>query len=459
VPTTEHRSTADALIPRQIALTVGGLALAGAALACASPPISPEPPTVSSPTLTQPTRLAPPVASSPSLEIQSGLPPERSRQVIALLENVSTQNLASHVEALAALQTRHVNSPTVNDAAAIIYEAFQAAGGGWQVAYDDFPLTFDGALTTQRNVVASLPGSDPSAGVVVVGAHYDSRTVDITDATSRAPGADDNASGVAALLEMARLLRDTTPRATVVFIAFSGEEVGVMGSNHYVRVANERGDDIRAMIALDIIGNAAGAAGEGAIRAFSAPPDASASRQLARFVDLQGRTYLPGFEVLVQPTVDRPGRYSDHVPFSDSGIPAMRLIEAVEDTTSQHSALDLPETVSSDYLRRATQLALAIVANLAYGPPAPDAPTRLSDDTLIWSPVDGAAGYALAFRQQDALEFDTVIRVGAVTSLTWETIAAEQYTSVSIAAVDGEGLMSTLSPELTLSQSANPFHQ
>jgi hypothetical protein len=171
---------------------------------------------------------------------------------------------------------------------------------------------------------------------------------------------------------------------------------------------------------------------------------------MARFFALQGATYLSDFQVLVQPTLDRPGRYSDHKPFSEAGIPAVRLIEAVEDTARQHSGDDLPETISPAYLRRATQLALASLVNLADGPPPPPAPVLRAPNTLTWSPVEGAAGYVLAFRRLDSLAVDEVVRLGAVTSLTWDAIADSRFGSVSVAAVDSEGLLSAFSPEFAL---------
>lgn len=276
----------------------------------------------------------------------------------------------AHVEMLSAIHSRHVNSATISEAAVTIYEAFRAAGGHLTVAYDEFPLSFNGITTTQRNMVATLPGSDPAAGMILIGAHYDSRTADLYDAAGPAPGADDNATGTAALLEIARVLANETPDATVVLVAFSAEEVGLWGSRHYVEAAQQRGNDIRAMIALDIIGNASGVQGEGVIRAF-ADPDHAPSQQLARLIAQQADTYLTDFAVQVQPTIDRPGRYSDHVPFSDAGIPAVRLIEAIEDVSKQHSPHDGIEHISATYLRQAVQLALASVINLAWGLPAP----------------------------------------------------------------------------------------
>jgi len=421
--------------------------LAAGAMACRSSSavtVTPVPATPTARVLQEATPGPTPEGDGPS--------PAGGHRILTLLDSVSAEKLMAHVEALAAIHTRHVNSQGIGEAATLVRDGFDSAGGRLQVAFDPFPLTFDGLPTTQQNVVATLPGSDPSAGVVVVGAHYDSRTVDIDDASSRAPGADDNAAGVAALLEMARLLADSTPRATIVFIAFSAEEVGTVGSRHYVEAVRQRGDDLRAMMVLDIVGNAVGDTGAGSIRVFSAPPDGSSSRQIARFVALQGQTYLSDFDVLVQSTVDRPGRYSDHVPFCDAGIPSVRLIEAVEDTARQHSGDDLPDTVSPEYLRQATQLALASLVSLAEGPPAPPAPTRLPErpDTLTWEPVSGAVGYALDFRAAGGQEIARVVRVGDVTTLTWDAIGSGRFDAVSVAAIDAEGLMGPLSPELAL---------
>ena len=294
-------------------------------------------------------------------------PPARVDLVDGLVANVSAQNLMSSVGQLSAVNSRHVNSPGAAEAAQMIFSGFQSAGGRLIVAYQDFALEYDEVPTVQRNVIARLPGSDPSAGVIVIGAHYDSRVGDLKDAGTRAPGADDNATGVAALIEIARLLANETPVASIDFVAFAAEEVGTVGSSYYLQTALERGEIIRGVIILDIIGNAGGASGRGALRAFSTPPDTSVSRQLARWVSTVALVYTPGFQVSVEATLDRAGRYSDHVPFTQRGIPAIRLIEAVEDASRQHTSDDFPQFVDRDYLRQATQLALAVVINLAFG--------------------------------------------------------------------------------------------
>ena len=294
-------------------------------------------------------------------------PAERVDLVDTLLANVSSQNLIASVERLSSVHSRHVNSPSVVEAAEMILAGFQSGGGRLSVAYQEFDLEYDDVPTVQRNVIARLPGSDPSAGVIVIGAHYDSRVVDLKDADTRAPGADDNATGVAALIEMARLLANETPVASIDFVAFAAEEIGVVGSSYYLQSALARAEIIRGVIILDIIGNAGGPAGQSVLRAFSSPPETSVARQLARWVSSVALVYTPGLQISVEATLDRSERYSDHLPFTQRGIPAIRLIELLEDSTRQHTSNDLTQFIDPDYLQQATQLALAVVINLAFG--------------------------------------------------------------------------------------------
>jgi Zn-dependent M28 family amino/carboxypeptidase len=292
---------------------------------------------------------------------------EQNAFVSGLVAQVSAENLMDTVNALAAIHSRHVNNPGTQQAADLIEERFRALGGRLNVAQDSFELTFDGVRTTQHNVIARLPGSNPFGGIILIGAHYDSRTVNIADAVSRAPGANDNATGVAALIEIARLLANETPQSTIDFVAFAAEEVEVKGSAYYLQSVQSRGEFVRGVIIVDIVGNAGGASASGSIRIFSASPDTSVSRQLAKWVSLVGQTYTPGFRVDVQNSFDRPGRFSDHLRFTEAGIPSVRLIESVEDLSRQHTANDFPQLIDPDYLREAAQLALAALTNLAFG--------------------------------------------------------------------------------------------
>jgi len=282
------------------------------------------------------------------------------------LDRVSEERLLADVEALAAIPTRHVNSPGISVAADYITAGFAEAGA--RVTQNVFSLDFRGIATEQRNVVAVIPGSDRSAGLIMLGAHYDSRTADIGDWVSPAPGANDNATGVAVLMEVARLLADYEPRATIFLMAFSGEETGLQGSRHLIESGHP--GEVKAMMALDIVGNSSGPSGSNALRVFSAGPEDSSSRALARWLARLGGEWTPQMPVLVQDAIDRPGRYSDHVPFSEGGSPAVRLIEDGEHTELQHNALDTPDRLDPVYLRRVAQLALAAAVKLGADPEA-----------------------------------------------------------------------------------------
>ncbi len=296
------------------------------------------------------------------------LPPDPRPFVEEKLAQVSAENLVNHVNALAALPTRHVNSAGAQAAAEIIYSRFLSIGGRLNVGYAEFELNYNDVPTRQRNVIARLPGSDPTAGILVVGAHYDSRTVNLEDASSPAPGANDNATGVAALLEIARVLANEMPYLTIDLVAFAAEEVGAQGSERYLQAAQARGETIWGVIVLDIIGNSAGPQSGGFIRVYSAE---GGSRALAEWLPLVSQAYLTDFVVLLEPRIDRPGRYSDHVPFNAAGIPSLRIIEGVEDFSRQHNSEDLPQYLDADYHRRATQLTLAAIIHLAFGLPLP----------------------------------------------------------------------------------------
>jgi Zn-dependent M28 family amino/carboxypeptidase len=286
--------------------------------------------------------------------------------LVGNLDRVSADRMMADVRALAAIPTRHVNSPGI--AVAADYIAAALADSVVEARLDEFPLDFHQIAATPANVVGVIPGSDPEAGAILLGAHYDSRTADIDDWLGLAPGANDNATGVAVLMEVARLFSSYQPRATVHLVAFAAEETGLQGSRHFVE--SGAAEEVRAMIAFDIVGNSSGPSGSNALRVFSAGPEGSPSRQLARWLADLGAVWTPDVPVLVQDALDRPGRYSDHVPFTEAGIPSVRFIEAGEHTEWQHNSLDTVDRVDPAFLRRVAQLALAAAVELAENPEA-----------------------------------------------------------------------------------------
>jgi len=159
----------------------------------------------------------------------------------ALLDEVSNQQLVAYVQTLESFGTRHTLSVTdradfgVGAARSWLYDEFVRVGNGrLQVEVDSFPLTLNGITTEQQNIVATLPGNGSNPGAVLLVAHYDSRPIDAYDGSSRAPGANDNGSGVAAMLEIARLLSTQEWNMDVVFVAFAAEEQGTHGSLHFI---------------------------------------------------------------------------------------------------------------------------------------------------------------------------------------------------------------------------------
>ncbi|NPV67507.1 MAG: M20/M25/M40 family metallo-hydrolase [Anaerolineae bacterium] len=400
--------------------------------------------------------------------IQAEAPPDPGLD--SLLQQVDAGRLMQHVQTLYGFQTRYVNSAQNDPARGIgaarqyIHDTFVSystlAGGRLTVWDHPFTVSWQEQQSLQHNVVATLQGTESGAGVIIVGAHYDSTANDV-DPVISAPGADDNATGVAALLEIARLLAQKPQRATIMFVAFSAEEVGRLGSirfiDDYLKPYNI---DVRAVITLDTIGNINGPNNEvndRQIRVFSDDTADSPSRQLSRVMNLIATTYVPDLQVVVQAAGDREGRWGDHMSFTARGYPAIRIIEAIQDPSRQNNSRDTIEYVNPAYLTRSTRIALATVAVLADGLQPPQNislrqnASDPSSNTLVWSPVQGASGYVLALRQPNALTHNQILTVSG-NSLTWGGFTPERFETVAIAAIDESGRWGPFSREYRLAQ-------
>ncbi len=385
----------------------------------------------------------------------------------ALLRQVDSERLMAHVRALYEVNSRHVNSaqdsPTQGIGAARRYikqtfESYSAQAQGRLAVWEQpFTLNWQDQATLQHNIVGTLQGVGSGAGVIIIGAHYDSVAYDVEDQTVLAPGADDNATGVAAMLEIARIMSQTPHRATIIFVAFSAEETGRQGSIRFVDEYLKQYDiDVRAVLNIDSIGNIRGPNNETndrQIRLFSDDNNQSPSRQLSRALHLIASTYMPDLQIVVQPASDREGRWGDHFSFTSQGYAAVRLIEALQDPARQNNSRDTIEIVTPSYLTRTTQVALATLAVLADGLLPPDNITlraHSSDPashTLVWAPVAGASGYVLALRQPGAVTYNQVLTVGPVNSLTWSGFSPERFEAVAIAAIDQGGRWGPFSAE------------
>src|SRR5262249_12952113 len=290
-----------------------------------------------------------------------------------------------------------------------------APGGRLKVTVDQSPQPPGRRNPKPVEVVsvgATLPGLQPESQdrIYVVSGHYDSRVSNVMDITGFAPGADDDASGTAAVMEMARVMSNHKFNATLGFLAVAGEGQGLLGSTHWAQVAKDKHLDIQGMITNDIIGSSRaddGRIDDRHVRLFAegVPPAAQSSdelrtlirtggendtptRELARKIKEVAERYVLGMEVTVIYRLDRFLRGGDHSPFVDRGYPAVRMTEPNEIYKHQHQDVrkvdgsqygDLPEFNDYNYIAQVARINAASLANLAL---APGAPKNVEVDTI-----------------------------------------------------------------------------
>jgi hypothetical protein len=295
------------------------------------------------------------------------------------------------------------------------------------------------------------------------------------DAKCDAPGANDDASGTAAVLEMARVMAKYEFDDTIVFMAVAGEEQSLLGSTHFAEQAKQKNWNIDAMFTNDIVGNTLGGNGvrdRGNVRVFSegvpsnetaaeattrrsvGGENDSASRQLARFIKETQETFLPQFKVMLVYRRDRYGRGGDHIPFLERGYPAVRFTEVNEEFRHQHQNVrvengvqfgDLPEFVDFAYVANVARVNAASLAALALAPSRPKGVTilsqRLQNDTeLKWdtNTEPDLAGYEIVWRDTTAPVWTNSKAVGNVTSFTMKGMSKDNY-FFGVRAIDKDG--------------------
>jgi hypothetical protein len=358
------------------------------------------------------------------------------------------------------------------------------AGGRLQVAFESHvePVSARISRPTELvNVVATLPGTQPaSAGrMYVVSGHYDSRASDVMDATSDAPGANDDASGTAAVIEMACAMARHKFDATLVFMTVPGEEQGLLGAAHWAEQAKQKNWNVAGMFTNDIIGSSRaddGRVDRGQVRLFAEGVPAvkelspelqtlvrtggendSPTRQLARHVKQFGEYYVPGFKVSIIYRRDRYLRGGDHSPFLDRGFAALRFTEPNEDFTHQHQNLrtengvvygDLPEFDDFAYIANVARVNAAALATLALAPAAPSAvemvTDKLENDTTIrWKANEepDLAGYRIVWRDTTAPQWQGALDIGKVTQYTVKGVSKDNA-FFGVQAVDTQGNVS-----------------
>ena len=338
----------------------------------------------------------------------SDIVPAVDPDVQSLIDSVSQQQLMGYVQTLEGFGTRSIFSETesadfgIGAARQWLFNEFTRVGNGrLRVEFQEFPLNFGGVNAAPANVVATLPGTSASNQAIVIMAHYDNRSFEILDGETLAPGANDNASGVALLLETARLLSSREWDNTIIFVALAAEEQGTYGANHFVQDIFFDGLDVVAAINYDGVGGRDGI--PQSVRLFAPNLLQSPSGELARYYEYIAGLYLPRFPVTVIDALDRDGRYGDHREFVNAGMPAIRIIESEEDPDLVNSKSDTWQLIDYNYLQQVTQLNVAVVANLAGAPLTTDIPLITAGEIpgeyqIRWRVDEAAAGYGIVFR-------------------------------------------------------------
>ncbi|WP_346534659.1 M20/M25/M40 family metallo-hydrolase [Micromonospora sp. DPT] len=440
--------------------------------------------TVAVPLTTGPTAAQ---AAGPAGPGHPARPQTPDRELRALLREVDRDRIEAIVRRLAAFGTRHTLSRQDDPVRGIgaardwIFEqlsGYAAASGGRMTvelqSYMQEPASRIPVATRITNVVATLRGDVSPNRVYVITGHYDSRATDVMDAVSDAPGADDDASGVAVLMELARVLATRRSEATIVLAAVAGEEQGLYGSAYLAKQLKAAGVDVQGMFSNDIIGSSTaddGTPDPRAVRLFAegvptaeTPAEASTrqsvggendspSRQLARFVSDVAENGATGMRVRVIYRRDRYLRGSDHISFLREGWPAGRFTEPNEDFAHQHQDVrlvdgvqygDLPEFCDFDYITRVALVNGAVLWSLAQAPGTPKGATVVTtnltnDTTLRWQRGDepDLAGYEVVWRETTAAEWQRVIPVGNVTEVTVDL--SKDNVFFGVRAVDRDG--------------------
>jgi Peptidase family M28 len=384
----------------------------------------------------------------------------------AILAEVDQKNVRAIVEKLVSFGTRHTLSSQDDPKRGIgaardwIYEELtryaRRSGGRMTVEKQTFvqPTTPPRipAPTTITNVLATLKGSEGSKRTYVVSGHYDSRVSDVMNSTSDAPGADDDASGVAVAMELARVMATRRPDATIVFAAVAGEEQGLHGSRYMAQQFQKAGADVQGMFTDDIVGSSTaddGTRDERSVRLFTegVPTDEtdteagtrrnvggendSPARQLGRFVTEVADNDQTGMHVRVVYRRDRYLRGGDQIPFLELGFPAARFTEPNEDYAHQHQDVrvengkqfgDLVEFCDFPYIARVARVNGAALWSLANAPGTPKNvginTANLTNDTeLSWDANTEAdlARYEVVWRPTLQDDWTNVIDAGTAT--------------------------------------------
>ena len=429
------------------------------------------------------------IAASPPSTLTAQVPPQTDTRIYEIVASASPERVEADIRALAGFGTRNTFSDTLSATRGIgaarrwIKAEFdrisEACGGCYEVVYQRNLVTSEDSPRIPQdtwvvNVLAIKRGTLNPDHYVIMSGDIDSRASNGSDGVSDAPGANDNASGMAGAIEAARLLADYEFGNSVILAGLSGEEQGLWGGRHMAEVARDEGWNIIGVLNNDMIGNIEGVDGvieNNTFRVFSEPTPVTdteqdraryrvfggevdgPSRQLARYVAATADAYIPNLDPIMIYRLDRFGRGGHHRPFNDAGFAAVRIMETHENYTRQHQNIrtengieygDVIEGVDFDYAAKMTALNAAVLARLAWAPPAPGG-VRIGgavrpSTTLEWDAVEdpGVVGYKVYWRDTTAPQWQHSRWVGDVTRFTLEGLVIDNYL-FGVAAVGRDG--------------------
>lgn len=385
-------------------------------------------------------------------------------EIKKMITEIKAENLENTVVKLVSFGTRHTLSDTKSKTRGIgaaqrwvqseLEKYALESNGRLTSKIDYFTIKADGrriAVDSQLgNVMATLKGTDSSDDrVLIISGHLDSRVSDVMDSKSDAPGANDDGSGVAAMMELAKIMSKRSFPYTIIFVAVTGEEQGLYGARHLAELAKKENWNIVAMINNDMIGNSLSSGTnlrdntkvrvfseatpyleteeEGKMRKLTNRDNDSPSRLLARYIRTVTDQYVSQLEVNLVYRNDRFLRGGDHTPFSQNGFTAIRFCEMNENYNHQHQDLrtendvkygDLPEFMDFEYLRKISASNLATLANLAWAPKAPtnvgiEVKDLTNFSTLVWKAAENTKvyGYQILIRETSATNWEKTIFV------------------------------------------------
>ncbi len=416
-----------------------------------------------------------------------------------IVDSVSEERMAQSLKKLESFGTRDIFSSQDNEIQGIgaarrwISAQFKSYSPKLQVTFDSYKVKKKNRIFRDvdlYNVVAVLPGTKSPERQFILSAHYDSvalkrRPEGTPPATGdelvysedslekMAPGVTDDGSGTAAVLELARVMSQYEFEKTIVFIAFAGEEEGLIGASLYARKAHAGKQLIDGVLNNDIIGSDVSGNGHSEnnlIWVFSEEPADSSSRQLARYVRDIAERYIPSMHVGPVFRHDRFGRGGDHTPFNQEGYAAVRLTTPNENFANQHTPTDTFANTSVPYTARVAKVNAAALASLALAPKAPVVTEEIArgprkgqlspliargksryDARLRWkndSPEEDLAGYVVVYRQTTSAFWEHEIFVGNVLEYELKDVSIDNLV-FGVKAVDRDGNESLVSAYVT----------